>query len=98
MLLESLFQRFALGTPLTAPTRALPENALRPEPLDEPFERLAVRQYTKELLFSTAVGTMALVACRTYKSPRAVYTEHEDWLPVCLKVYHAVGQGMVDTC
>src|SRR6516225_5040417 len=79
MLLQPLFERFAQGTPLSVMTRALLENALRPEPLDELFERLSVRQYTKELLFSTVVQTMALVACRLYKSPRAVYTEQ---LPV----------------
>ena len=55
-------------------TRALLENALQPDPLDELFERLAVTQYTRELLFSTVVETMALAACRIYKSPRAVYT------------------------
>jgi hypothetical protein len=75
-------------------TRALLENALRPEPLDELFKRLAVRQYTKELLFSTVVGTMALVACRIYKSPRAVYTEHEDWFPVCLKCVYEKLNGV----
>jgi IS4 transposase len=94
MLFEHLFQRFAQGTPLTVMTRALLENALRPEPLDELFGRLAVKQYTKELLFSTVVQTMALVACRLYKSPRAVYTEHPDWFPVCLKCVYEKLQGI----
>src|SRR6476659_6463243 len=78
MLFAPLFERFASGTPLSVMTRALLENALQPDPLDELFERLAVTQYTRELLFSTVVETMALVACRIYKSPRAVYTEHPD--------------------
>src|SRR3954469_5668416 len=47
-----LFERFTANTPLTVMTRALLENALRPEPLDELFERLAVQQYKRELLFS----------------------------------------------
>jgi hypothetical protein len=94
MLFEPLFERFAQGTPLTVMTRALLENALRPEPLDELFERLAVKQYTKELLFSTVVQAMALVACRLYKSPRAVYTEHPDWFPVCLKCVYEKLQGV----
>src|SRR3954465_6406679 len=94
MLFEPLFERFASGTPLSVMTRALLENALQPDPLDELFERLAVTQYTRELLFSTVVETMALVACRLYKSPRAVYTQHPDWLPVCLKCVYDKLQGI----
>src|SRR5262245_5052711 len=94
MLLQPLFERFAQGTPLSVMTRALLENALRPEPLDEIFERLSVRQYTRELLFSTVVQTMALVACRLYKSPRAVYTEHPDRFPVSLKCVYEKLQGI----
>ena len=85
MLLQPFFERFTQGTPLSVMTRALLENALRPEPLDALFDRLAEQQYTRELLFSTVVETMALVACRIYKSPRAVYTEHKDRFPVTLK-------------
>ena len=70
------------------------ENALRPEPLDELFERLAVRQYTRELLFSTVVATMTLVACRLYKSPRAVYTENQDDFGVTLKCFYEKLQGI----
>jgi IS4 transposase len=94
VLFEPLFERFAQGTPLAVMTRALLENALRPEPLDAIFERLALRQYTKELLFSTVVQAMALVACRLYKSPRAVYTEHPDWFPVSLKCVYEKLQGV----
>ena len=39
MLFEPLFERFASGTPLSVMTRALLENALQPDPLDELFER-----------------------------------------------------------
>jgi hypothetical protein len=94
MLLQPLFERFTRGTPLSVMTRALLENALRPEPLDELFERLADKQYTRALLFSTLVQTMALVACRIYKSPRAVYTEHPDRFPVTLKCLYEKLQGI----
>src|SRR5215468_9780275 len=94
MLFEPLFERFAQGTPLTVMTRALLENALQPDHLDRLFERLAVRQYTRELLFSTVVETMALVACRLYKSPRAVYTEHPDRFGVALKCVYEKLQGI----
>ena len=94
MLFEPLFERFAQGTPLSVMTRALLENALQPDALDELFERLAVKQYTRELLFSTVVQTMTLVACRLYKSPRAVYTEHPDWFTVTLKCVYEKLQGI----
>ena len=94
MLFESLLDRFVQGTPLSVMTRAVLENALQPDPLDELFKRLAVRQYTRELLFSTVVETMALVACRLYKSPRAVYTEHPDRFGVALKCVYEKLQGI----
>src|SRR3954462_13962908 len=37
---------------------------------------------------------MALVACRIYKSPRAVYTEHPDRFPVTLKCVYEKLQGI----
>jgi IS4 transposase len=94
MLLEPLLERFAQGTPLSVMTRAVLENVLQPDPLDELFERLAEQQYTRELLFSTVVETMALVACRLYKSPRAVYTEHPDRFGVALKCVYEKLQGI----
>src|SRR5215204_1047037 len=94
MMFEAIFERYSDGTPLTVMTRALLENVLQPEPLDELFERLAEKQFTRELLFSTVVETMALVACRIYKSPRAVYTEHPDRFPVTLKCVYEKLQGI----
>ena len=94
MLFDPLFERFATGTPLTVMTRALLENTLQPQPLDDLFERLAIKQYTRELLFSTVVATMTLVACRLYKSPRAVYTEHKDLFGVTLKCFYEKLQGI----
>jgi IS4 transposase len=84
MLLNAFLERFSENTPLTVMTLGLLEKALQPDRLDELFERTADKQYTKELLFSTVVDTMALVACRIHKSPRAVYLEHRDWFPVAL--------------
>jgi len=89
-----LFERFTENTPLTVMTRALLENALRPEALDELFERMAVEQYERELLFSTVVDVMSLVACRIYKSPHAVYVEHRDRFPVTLKCFYEKLQGI----
>ena len=94
MLFDPLFERFAAGTPLTVMTRALLENTLQPHSLDDLFERLARKQYTRELLFSTVVATMTLVACRLYKSPRSVYTEHKGHFGVTLKCFYEKLQGV----
>ena len=94
MLFDPLFERFAAGTPLTVMTRALLENTLQAQPLDDLFERLAEKQYTRELLFSTVVATMTLVACRLYKSPRAVYTQHKELFGVTLKCFYEKLQGI----
>src|SRR5260370_24663215 len=91
---EPVFERFTEGTPLSVMTRMLLENALQPEPLDELFERTAQKQYHRELLFSTVVQVMILVACRLYKSPCAVYTEHGDWFPVTLQCFYEKLQGI----
>src|SRR3954466_3579098 len=94
MLFEPLCERFACGTPLSVMTRALLENALQPDPLDELLERLAVTQYTRALLFSTLAWTMALVASRLYTSPRAACPEHPDRFPVTLKCVYEKLQGI----
>ena len=94
MMFEPLFERFTEGTPLSVMTRLLLENTLQPKPLDDLFERTAQKQYHRELLFSTVVQVMILVACRFYKSPRAVHTEHRDWFPVTLKCFYEKLQGI----
>jgi IS4 transposase len=94
MLFDPLFERFACGTPLSVMTRALLENTLQPQGLDDLFDRLAEKQYTRELLFSTVVAAMTLVACRLYKSPRSVYTEHKDDFGVTLKCFYEKLQGV----
>jgi IS4 transposase len=88
MLFEPLFERFTEGTPLSVMTRVLLENVLQPEPLDELFERHADKQYTRDLLFSSMVQVMALVACRLYKSPRAVYLDQPELFGVVLKCFY----------
>jgi hypothetical protein len=94
MLFEAILERFTEGAPLSVMTRALLENVLQPKHLDDLFERTAEKQQTRELLFSTVVETMTLVACRIYKSPRAVYMDNADWYPVVLKCVYEKLQGV----
>jgi len=87
-MLAELLNRFEKNTPLTVMSRALLENALSNEAMDKIFEDYAQVQYTRELHFSTVVDTMALVTCRVFKSPRAVYLEHSERFGVTLKCFY----------
>jgi len=58
----ALVERFTKNSPLTVMARLLMQQALSREWLDELFEQYRDKQYTRELLFSTVVDLMALVA------------------------------------
>ena len=61
MLLNDVFERFAQDSPVPVMVRALLENTLSPQSVDELFENVAERQYTRTLLFSSVVDLMGLV-------------------------------------
>jgi hypothetical protein len=62
MALQTVFERFTKQSPLTVMARLLMQQALSREWLDRLFEQHRDKQYTRELLFSTVVDLMALVA------------------------------------
>jgi IS4 transposase len=62
MALDVVFERFVQYSPLPVMARLLMQRALSAEWLDSLFEQHRQRQYTRELLFSTEVDLMALVA------------------------------------
>ncbi|EPX63601.1 Mobile element protein [Cystobacter fuscus DSM 2262] len=62
MALQAVFERFKKKSPLTVMARLLMQQALSRQWVDEPFEQHRDQQYTRELLFSTVVDLMALVA------------------------------------
>jgi IS4 transposase len=59
---QAVFERFMKQSPLTVMARLLMQQALSREWLDRLFEQHRDKQYTRELLFSTVVDLMALVA------------------------------------
>lgn len=73
MILAEVFERFVGESPLTVMLRVLLEQSLRPEEVDELFERHAQQQYHRELLFSTVVNLMSLVVCGISPSVNAAY-------------------------
>jgi IS4 transposase len=62
MALEAVLERFVKRSPLPVMARLLMQRALSPEWLEAQFEAHRQQQYTRELLFSTQVELMALVA------------------------------------
>jgi IS4 transposase len=105
MILDPVFERFVRASPLTVMARATLEHALSASALDELFEQHAQRGYTRELLFSTAVDLMSLVACGQLPTVKAAYHHLLQRVPVSLKsVYEklahietAVGAALVRT-
>lgn len=91
MILDKVLDKFVERTPVTVMMRAVMENALAPAAIDEIFERVAERQYMRELLFSSVVDLVGLVVGRVHPSIHAAYQRVKDTLPVSLaSVYNKI--------
>lgn len=77
MYLEAVFERFAQKSPVTVMSRALMENALAPEALNNIFTEHAEHQYERKLLFSSVVDLMGLVVCKI--QPAISYHPQSGW-------------------
>jgi len=73
MFQSELFQRIAKNAPVTVMTRILLENALRPEKLDDIFQRHRRVQRERNVLFSFVVELMLLVACKIRPKIHSAY-------------------------
>jgi hypothetical protein len=85
MILGPVFEQFINESPLSVMSRATLEYALSASFLDGLFARTAERGYTKELLFSTTVDLMSLVACGTVPHVQSAYKHLLERVPVTLK-------------
>ena len=68
-----VLQKFVEKSPATVMVRGLLEHLLNPEALDRWFAAMAQAQYTREILFSSLVGLMLQIVCRTRASVHAAY-------------------------
>ena len=73
---SEVFERFTQGDTIPVITQAVMENALSPRVIDQLFEDVAERQYTRELLFSSIVELMSLVVCGIRPSINAAYVKN----------------------
>jgi hypothetical protein len=77
-MLGEVFERFVEKAPVAVMVRGTLERILSPQALDALYDRVADRQYTRELLFSSVFQLMNLVVCRVQPSIHAAYQEHKE--------------------
>jgi IS4 transposase len=85
---SDVFERFTHGDTIPIMTQAAMENALSPRIIDQLFEDVAERQYTRDLLFSSIVELMSLVVCRIQPSIHAAYQKNAVPISVSLQALY----------
>lgn len=94
---SKIFQRFMEQRPVPVMLQALLERTLSPSKLDAWFERTAVGQYTRELLFSTVFELMSLVVFKTFPSVNAAYKEEGGSIGVSITSVYNKLNGIENT-
>jgi hypothetical protein len=101
-MIDAIFSQFVLkdaashieATPVTVMVRGIMERIFEPSALDELFEAHAVKQYTRELLFSNVVSLMSLVVRGIHPSVSAAYKALEKTIGVSRPVLYGKLNGM----
>ena len=73
MIFGTILERFAERSPACVMVRGTMENVITSDLLDRVFEQTARRQYCRELLFSSIVDLLGLVATGARKSVNDAY-------------------------
>lgn len=87
MILDAMLERFAKANPVGVMGQAVLERVLNAAWVDEIFDAHAKRQYTRELLFSTVIELMGVVAVGRQPSLHAALQSVEN-LPVSIKAIY----------
>ena len=77
-MLGKVFERFVKKAPLAVMVRGLLERTVGPEALNTLYDRVADRQYTRDLLFSSVFQLTNLVVCRVQPSIHAAYQDNKE--------------------
>lgn len=88
MILSDVFERFAASCPLPVMARATLENALNPQIIDQLFQDVADKQYTRKILFSSVVDLMGLVVCRIRPAIHAADQARAEVIDASLKAVY----------
>ena len=102
---SDVFARFTQGDTISVMAQTVMENALSPRIIDQLFEDVAERQYTRELLFSSIVELTSVVVCGIQPSINAAYTKNAVPIHVSLKALYGklerietpIGEALVRT-
>ncbi len=93
-----ILQRFMDKSPAPVMVQILLERVLCPKKLDDIFNRTAVKQYTRTLLFSTVFELMNLVIFKTYPFVNAAYKEEKEKVGVSITaLYNKLNGISVET-
>ncbi|MBK4738610.1 hypothetical protein [Noviherbaspirillum pedocola] len=87
MFIDAVVERCVEQSPVTVMARLALQRALEPAWIDELFERAGGTQYTRELLFSTTVELMSVVAVGLRPSVHAAAKACKD-LPVSVQALY----------
>lgn len=82
MILSKAFEKFVEGSPVCVMVRGTLEYALPESFVNDIFEQTALKQYTRDLLFSDVVDVMGSVVCQVFPSINAAYTKQRQRFPV----------------
>ncbi len=82
--LGRVFQRFVEKSPIAVMAGGVVEKLLSPDRLNELFERSAIDQYTRELLFSTMFDLMSAVVMGARRSVHAAYQASREEISVSI--------------
>ena len=93
-MINAIFSQFVEATPITVMVRGIMERIFEPTALDALFEAHAVKQYTRELLFSNVVSLMSLVVNGIHPSVSAAYKALEKDLGVSRPALYGKLNGM----
>jgi len=82
MILSKAFEKFVQGSPVCVMVRGSLEYALPEQFVNQIFEDTAVKQYTRDLLFSDVVDVMGSVVCQVFPSVNAAYKKQAELFAV----------------
>ncbi len=95
-MLGRVFERFVEKAPVAVMVRGILERILGPEALNSLYDRVADRQYTRELLFSNVFQLMNLVVCKIQPSIHAAYQDNKEQIETSITAVYDKLSG-IDT-
>ena len=95
MILTKAFENFVKESPLSVMLRGVMEHIFSPKKLDEWYEKTAINQYTRELLFSSVFELMQEVVFCVYPSVNVAYQhKKKEQIGVSLTSFYNKLNGM----